>query len=85
MLKKQVFELLSALCVYSEMGYKMAIDALVYFKVTLYNVHVTRFCKQIAVQFFYFLCYVVYFIYLPVKNINKLQSGVTYELRGIKI
>lgn len=33
MLKKQVFELLSALCVYSEMGYKMAVDALSHYKV----------------------------------------------------
>ncbi|CAB4005147.1 Inverted formin-2 [Paramuricea clavata] len=32
MLKKQVFELLSALCVYSEMGYKMAVDALSHYK-----------------------------------------------------
>lgn len=74
MLKKQVFELLSALCVYSEMGYNMAIDALVHFKVTLYTV--ASFCKQIAVQYFYFVCYVVYLIYLLVKNINELQSGV---------
>lgn len=35
MLKKQVFELLSALCVYSELGYKMAIDALTHYKVKL--------------------------------------------------
>ncbi|XP_046853440.1 inverted formin-2-like isoform X1 [Xenia sp. Carnegie-2017] len=34
MLKKQVFELLSALCVYSELGYKMAIDALTHYKST---------------------------------------------------
>ncbi|XP_028397641.1 inverted formin-2-like isoform X1 [Dendronephthya gigantea] len=34
MLKKQVFELLSALCVYSEMGYKMAVDALSHYKST---------------------------------------------------
>jgi hypothetical protein len=35
MLKKQVFELLSALCVYSEMGYKMAVDALSHYKVII--------------------------------------------------
>lgn len=34
-LKKQVFELLSALCVYSEMGYKMAVDALSHYKVII--------------------------------------------------
>lgn len=34
MVKKQVVELLSALCVYSQEGYKLAIDALDTFKVT---------------------------------------------------
>jgi hypothetical protein len=35
MLKKQVFKLMSALCVYSEMGYKMAVDALSHYKVII--------------------------------------------------
>ena len=33
MIKKQVFELLSALCLYSERGYRLAIDALENYKV----------------------------------------------------
>ena len=34
LLKKQVFELLSALCLYSEKGYERAMDALENYKVT---------------------------------------------------
>ncbi|EDO35348.1 predicted protein, partial [Nematostella vectensis] len=34
MIKKQVFELLSALCLYSEQGYQLAIDALENYKMT---------------------------------------------------
>lgn len=37
MIKKQVFELLSALCLYSEQGYKLAIDALENYKVSGYS------------------------------------------------
>lgn len=33
MIKKQVFELLSALCLYSNQGHKLAIDALENYKV----------------------------------------------------
>lgn len=33
MIKKQVFELLSALCLYSHEGYQLAIDALENYKV----------------------------------------------------
>ncbi len=33
MVKKQVFELLSALCVYSNKGYELALDALEAYKV----------------------------------------------------
>ena len=35
MIKKQVFELLSALCLYSNQGHKLAIDALENYKVSL--------------------------------------------------
>ncbi|CAH3198914.1 unnamed protein product [Porites evermanni] len=34
MIKKQVFELLSALCLYSNQGHKLAIDALENYKLT---------------------------------------------------
>ena len=47
MLKKQVFELLSALCVYSQMGYKMAVDALTHYKV---SEHTTRLQIRVKVN-----------------------------------
>lgn len=35
--KKQVFELLSALCVYNEQGYRRALETLDHYKVCIYN------------------------------------------------
>ena len=41
-MKKQVFELLSALCVYNAEGYSRALEALDHYKVTSYNLLNTR-------------------------------------------
>jgi hypothetical protein len=50
--KKQVFELLSALCVYNAEGYNRAIEALEFYKVKLFSIKGTV-SRELCFRFFF--------------------------------
>ena len=44
MVKKQVFEMLAGVCLYSSRGYELALASLEHFKVRSFNIFVLKYC-----------------------------------------